>query len=144
VIRQLIVMGHLRADAERYGALVLTGSSRSVLRGETSVSFREDPTRVKAQRSRTQKPADVGPEDAGLWDALRACRQALASEQGVPAYVIFHDRTLREMLEHRPSNPTELLSVNGVGQAKLERYGERFLEVLADERQAAANPDVPA
>jgi ATP-dependent DNA helicase RecQ len=131
VIRQLIVMGHLRADADRYGALVLTESSRSVLRGETSVSFRDDPTRPKTHRRQSPQPAEVGPEDADLWDALRACRRELADEQGVPAYVIFHDKTLHDMLQRRPRNASELLSVSGVGQAKLERYGDRFLEVLA-------------
>jgi ATP-dependent DNA helicase RecQ len=130
VIRQLIVMGHLRADADRYGALVLTDSSRAVLRGESPVSFREDPTRPVTSRGSSRKSTDIRPEDADLWDALRACRSDLADEQGVPAYVIFHDKTLYDMLEQRPRNATELLSVNGVGQAKLERYGERFLEVL--------------
>jgi ATP-dependent DNA helicase RecQ len=133
VIRQLIVMGYLRADAERYGALVLTESSRTVLRGETPVSFREDPVKTKTHRSRSRQATDISPEDADLWDALKACRRDLADEQGVPAYVIFHDKTLHDMLQRRPRDATELLSVNGVGQAKLERYGQRFLEVLADQ-----------
>jgi ATP-dependent DNA helicase RecQ len=131
VTRQLIVMGHLRADAERYGALVLTESSRTVLRGETPVSFREDPVRTKTHRSRAPQATEVSPQDADLWDALRSCRRDLADEQGVPAYVIFHDKTLHDMLQRRPRNESELLSVNGVGRAKLERYGARFLEVLA-------------
>jgi ATP-dependent DNA helicase RecQ len=130
VIRQLIVMGHLKADADRYGALVLTDSSRAVLRGESPVSFRDDPVRPVTHRRTSRKSTEIRPEDADLWDALRACRSDLADEQGVPAYVIFHDKTLYDMLEQRPRNATELLSVNGVGQAKLERYGERFLEVL--------------
>jgi ATP-dependent DNA helicase RecQ len=132
VIRQLIVMGHLRADADRYGALVLTDSSRAVLRGESPVSFREDPARPVKSRGSSRQPAEIRPEDASLWDALRSCRSDLADEQGVPAYVIFHDKTLYDMLEQRPRNATEMLSINGVGQAKLERYGERFLEVLCD------------
>ena len=132
VIRQLIVMGYQRADAERYCALVLTESSRAVLRGETPLLFREDPTTQKSYGRKSRPPTEVGPEDADLWDALRACRRELADEQGVPAYVIFHDRTLQEMLQDRPRTSTEMLSVNGVGQAKLERYGERFLEVLTD------------
>ena len=92
----------------------------------------EDPARTKTHRGRAPQATDVSPEDAGLWDALRACRRDLADEQGVPAYVIFHDKTLHDMLQRRPSNEAELLSVNGVGQAKLERYGARFLEVLAE------------
>jgi len=132
VIRQLIVLSYLHADAERYGALVLTENSRAVLRGETSVLLRDDPVRPKAPRRRAPSLADVRAEDQDLWSALRACRRELADEHGVPPYVIFHDKTLHEMLAHRPRDAAELLSINGVGQAKLERYGERFLRVLAE------------
>ena len=131
VVRQLIVRGYLRADADRYGALVLTAGSREILRGETGVSFRKDPIRTKATRLKASQTTQIGPENAELWDALRACRRALAEEQGVPAYVIFHDRTLHEMMLLRPRDANELLAINGVGEAKLERYGKRFLEVLA-------------
>ena len=131
VVRQLIVKGYLRVDADRYGALVLTANSREVLRGETTVSFRNDPTRTKAPRRKTSPTTPIAPEDADLWNALRECRRILADEQGVPAYVIFHDRTLREMMLSRPRSANELLAINGVGEAKLERYGERFLEILA-------------
>jgi ATP-dependent DNA helicase RecQ len=138
VMRQLIVKGHLRADAERYGAVVLTQSSRGVLRGETPVRFREEPKRL-SRPSRPGRPLDdVGETDPQLWEALRSCRRELAEEHGVPPYVIFHDRTLREMMLLKPRNEAELLGINGVGQAKLERYGTRFLDVLqsADEGQA--------
>ena len=133
VVRQLIVKGYLRADAERYGALVLTPKSRKILRGEVPLSFRKDPARTKKTKRPTLAPAAVGAEDTDLWDALRACRRELADEHGVPAYVIFHDRTLHEMMLARPRNEGELLTINGVGQAKLERYGKRFLDVLAGE-----------
>jgi len=131
VVRQLIVMGYLHADAERYGALVLTPNSRAVLRGETPVLLREDPARPKTHRRQAPQPAEISAEDSDLWGALRACRRELADEHGVPPFVIFHDKTLREMLMRRPQDAAELLSINGVGHAKLERYGERFLEVLA-------------
>jgi len=131
VVRQLIVMGYLHADAERYGALVLTANSRAVLRGETPVLLREDPVRPKTHRRQAAQPAEISTEDSDLWVALRACRRELADEHGVPPFVIFHDKTLREMLMRRPQDAAELLSINGVGHAKLERYGERFLEVLA-------------
>jgi ATP-dependent DNA helicase RecQ len=130
VVRQLIVMGYLRANAERYGALVLTESSREVLRGETQISFRKDPERAKVPRRKAPELAAINPEDSELWESLRSCRRELADEQGVPPYVIFHDRTLREMLLLRPRTTAELLAINGVGQTKLDRYGERFLEVL--------------
>jgi ATP-dependent DNA helicase RecQ len=68
--------------------------------------------------------------DLPLWEALRECRQRLALEHGVPPYVIFHDSTLRQMLSDRPTNYAEFLELSGVGQAKLERYGEAFMDVL--------------
>ncbi len=132
VVRQLIVMGYLRADAERYGALVLTPTSRAVLRGETPISFREDPKDSRMPRRQAPQSADLEPEDPNLWEALRACRRLLADEHGVPPYVIFHDRTLREMMLLRPRTASDLLAINGVGQTKLDRYGNRFLEVLRE------------
>lgn len=148
VVRQLIVQEFLRADAERYGALVLTDRSRGLLRGETPVRFREDTakpvatprrgkaTKVAADETAADKsieiPVDpsIVDDNPELWEALRACRLTLATEHGVPPYVIFHDKTLREMLAHRPRDESELLAINGVGQTKLERYGARFLSVL--------------
>ena len=136
VARQLIVAGHLRSDAARFGALVLTETSRDVLRGETPLRFREDPKRpvVASRKSATERV--VADEDLGLWEALRACRQTLASEHNVPAYVIFHDKTLQEMLAYRPQTASAMLGISGVGQTKLDRYGEQFLSVLRDEPPA--------
>ena len=130
VARQLVVAGHLRADAARFGALVLTETSRGVLRGTTPLLFREDPKKpvVASRRSTTERV--VAAEDSDLWEALRACRQELANEHNVPAYVIFHDKTLHEMLAYRPRTASEMLGISGVGQTKLDRYGERFLSVL--------------
>jgi ATP-dependent DNA helicase RecQ len=130
VARQLVVAGHLRADAARFGALVLTETSRGVLRGTTPLLFRKDPKKpvVASRRSTTERV--VAAEDSDLWEALRACRQELANEHNVPAYVIFHDKTLHEMLAYRPKTASEMLGISGVGQTKLDRYGERFLSVL--------------
>lgn len=132
VARQLIVAGHLRADAARYGALVLTETSRAVLRGETPLEFREDPKKTVVAGKKTATERVVAAEDRELWDALRACRQELASEHNVPAYVIFHDKTLLEMLIYRPQTAGEMLGISGVGQTKMDRYGDRFLSVLQD------------
>mgnify|MGYP006453270271 CR=1 FL=1 len=74
--------------------------------------------------------AAVVTEDEGLWEALRDCRQMLAKEHEVPAYVIFHDKTLQEMLQYRPKTAAEMLDISGVGQTKLDRYGDRFLEII--------------
>ena len=136
VARQLIVAGHLRADAARFGALVLTESSRGVLRGTTPLQFREDPKRPVVASRKTATARVVAEKDLDLWEALRACRQALASEHNVPAYVIFHDKTLQEMLAYRPQTASEMLGISGVGQTKLDRYGDQFLSVLRDEPPA--------
>jgi ATP-dependent DNA helicase RecQ len=138
VFRQLVANGYLRADPEGYGALVLTEQCRSVLRGEEAMELRKDPERKDPERkaSRRSSAAKAGParsqhitEPAG-WEALRAKRKELADEQGVPPFVIFHDTTLQELLERRPATLDEMSQVSGVGAAKLERYGEIFLEVL--------------
>ncbi|TNE82601.1 MAG: ATP-dependent DNA helicase RecQ, partial [Gammaproteobacteria bacterium] len=76
--------------------------------------------------------------DQAGWEALRACRKELAEQQGVPPYVIFHDATLFDMLERRPGTLSDLAEVNGVGAAKLEKYGEIFLEALANLDQQEA------
>jgi ATP-dependent DNA helicase RecQ len=144
VARQLIVAGHLRSDAARYGALVLTETSRGVLRGETPLQFREDPKRAVVASKRLATERVVADEDLGLWEALRACRQTLASEHNVPAYVIFHDRTLQEMLAYRPQTASEMLGISGVGQTKLDRYGERFLSVLREDSEATVSLPGPA
>jgi ATP-dependent DNA helicase RecQ len=130
VIRQLIVRGLLKADAERYNALVLTEESRAALRGELRLDLREDPKKSPRLKSVATAASEVPEQDRDLWEALRACRQSLAAEHDVPPYVIFHDKTLREMLHIRPRNAADMLSISGVGQTKLDRYGERFLQVL--------------
>jgi len=132
VARQLIVAGHLRADAARFGALVLTDTSRGVLRGETPLLFRKDPKRTVVASRKIATAQVVAEKDIDVWEALRACRQELANEHNVPAYVIFHDKTLHEMLAYRPQTAAEMLGISGVGQTKLDRYGERFLSVLHD------------
>jgi ATP-dependent DNA helicase RecQ len=130
LLRQLIVKGYLRADADRYGALVLTKHSRAVLRGDVPVSFREETASSKANPKTRRRTEAAAPEDRELWEALRACRQRLAGEHGVPPYVIFHDRTLREMLANLPRCEADLLELSGVGRTKLERYGADFLDVI--------------
>ena len=130
LLRQLLVLGYVRVDYDGYGALILTEESRSLLRGETTVRVRED-IKPSTARSKSRRPAsDVAPSDAALWEALRECRRQLAGEHNVPPYVIFHDATLKQMAAERPRDLPALLTIGGVGQAKLARYGERFLAVL--------------
>jgi len=134
VFRQLVALGLLVADPARHGALRLTEDARGVLRGDRRITLREDTSRSKRRESRKPSvPKDFGDVTAAeleLWERLREVRKALADEQGVPAYVIFHDATLREMVAGRPQTLDEFGRISGVGASKLERYGERFLEVF--------------
>ena len=130
ILRQVLVQGYLRSEVHRFGALRLTGKSRALLRGEDRVQFREDVSarrQAKVARNESYTPA---PGDQPLWDALRECRSRLAKDAGVPAFVIFHDATLREMVRLRPKSLEELAAVHGVGQKKLDSYGATFLAVL--------------
>ena len=146
ILRQLMVQGRLHSDAERYGALRLTSRSWPLLKGEERIRLREDPSAKRATKTRAKTARalsyQVPAEEEPLWEALRDLRMALCREAGVPPYVIFHDTTLREMVRLRPSSPSELLAVQGVGETKLERYGEAFLEVLrehGDRERPSAN-----
>jgi ATP-dependent DNA helicase RecQ len=132
VMRQLIVQGYLRADPERFGALVLAEKSRVLLRGEVSVLLRKDVALTAPAKKVRAARADVAEADRDLWEALRGCRQQLASEHKVPPYVIFHDATLMQIMARRPRDEHELLGISGVGQAKLQRYGEAFLSVIRE------------
>lgn len=137
VFRQLVAAGYLATDVEAYGGLKLTELSRPVLRSEAEVWLRRDSelakNRVsKAGRSANAKAGYAAVSDDPLWLLLKEKRMALAKEQGVPPYVIFHDSTLLEMVNRKPQSLTDMAKISGVGQAKLERYGDAFLEVLED------------
>ena len=136
VFRQLVAQGHLLVDVEGHGGLHLSESAPAVLRGEVPVAFRGDTAPVKAERSRERRAAAAretlsAPEDEALWQALRALRLSLAQEQGVPPYVIFHDATMIDMVRQRPRDLAALSAIPGVGASKLERYGRKFLAVIA-------------
>lgn len=139
VFRQLLAAGLLASDAEGYGTLHLTASSRAVLAGKQAVCLREDakPARIARHRREGKAAKVAGAASLGieaheqvLWDALRKLRTELARAQGVPPYVVFHDATLLAMLRARPANADELAEVSGIGAAKLERYGRDFLAVI--------------
>ncbi len=136
VVRQLIVQGYLKSDQSRYGALVLTEKSRPLLRGEIELRLREDRKLKTGKKPRRDAAADLAPADQSLFETLRQRRKELADRLDLPPYVIFHDATLQQMAEHRPKTEAELLGINGVGEAKLERYGEAFLEIIAAEEAA--------
>jgi len=136
VLRQLVATGLLTVDPDGYGGLQLTDACRPVLKGEQTVSLRKDslPERSTSRRSGERPaPAQVDEADQPLWQALRACRKQLADEHGIPPFMVFHDKTLAEMLARRPSTLSEMSEVSGVGDAKLERYGAAFLAVFGDD-----------
>ncbi|AZM88008.1 MULTISPECIES: DNA helicase RecQ [Streptomyces] len=139
VVRQLLALGLLAVEGD-YGTLVLTEASGEVLGGRRTVQMRKEKTpaasRKKDSGSRSGKsarvPVDLPAEAVPVFDALRAWRAATAREQGVPAYVVFHDATLREIATLLPGTVEELSGVGGVGEAKLAKYGEGVIEALAD------------
>lgn len=131
IIRQLVARGLLDVDAQAYGGLKLNDSCRDILRGEQKIQLRRD-IKTSATTVARKQGVVVDSEDQSLWNALRSCRKRLAEEHGVPPYVIFHDATLREMLEFKPTTHEQLLSITGVGQSKLERFGDEFLAVIRE------------
>jgi len=136
VYRQLTAAGYLEADIAAYGGLKLTETARPILKGEQAIWLRRDATpekrASKAERSSRLKEAFEGANDDPLWLALKAKRMELAKEQSVPPYVIFHDATLIEILNQKPQDLNAMGQISGIGQAKLERYGEAFLVVIAE------------
>lgn len=131
VARQLLASGLLHADAQRFGGLTLTDAARPVLKGETILMLRRQEPRKKSKTPRSSPTYSTSSAaDDPLYEALRAWRSTLAREQGLPAYVILHDKTLRELAATEPSSMEALLQVNGIGETKAARYGTALLEVI--------------
>jgi ATP-dependent DNA helicase RecQ len=135
VFRQLLAAGLLHADAQAYGALKLTDAARPVLKGESLLHLRRQRKQKSALAGRHKTVAATqiagDPTLFALFDMLRAWRAEQAKVQGVPAYVILHDKTLHELAARQPANLDELLDVPGIGQAKAARYGTGLLEIVA-------------
>jgi ATP-dependent DNA helicase RecQ len=139
VVRQLLAQGLLAVQGE-YQTLALTAAGAEVLRGQRQVMLRQDaPTPKAARSSRGSGGAgaaaklaavELSPEQEAVFEELRAWRGATAKEQGVPAYVVFHDATLRAIAAAAPSSLGELAGISGVGESKLAKYGDGILEVL--------------
>ncbi|HAF45394.1 MAG: ATP-dependent DNA helicase RecQ [Sideroxydans sp. GWF2_59_14] len=137
VYRQLVAAGFINVDIEGYGGLKLTEAARPVLKGEQEVWLRRDAEPAKRKSSKAERgsrlrEAFAGANDDPLWLALKAKRTELSREQGVPPYVIFHDSTLLEILNRKPQTLDEMGQISGVGQAKLAKYGDAFLQVVED------------
>ncbi|MFD0271984.1 DNA helicase RecQ [Streptomyces sp. NPDC127106] len=154
VVRQLLAQGLLAVEGD-YGTLVLTDASGEVLGGRRTVPMRKETAPVASRATRKESgarsgkgarvPADLPTAAVPVFEALRAWRAATAREQGVPAYVVFHDATLREIATQLPTTAEELGTVNGVGEAKLAKYAEGILDTLAETgAETGAGPAQPA
>ncbi len=140
VYRQLVAGGYLRVDVDNYSALRLTEASRDLLRGDKTIRFRQDP---QEPRKKTAPPSAAKPgrgnrnaisfdhdADQNLWEALRTLRKELASEQGIPPFMVFHDATLKELVLRKPTNHAQLARTHGIGGQKLKNYGNAVLKLL--------------
>ena len=135
IIRQLFAADALEAASEEHGGFKLSAKGEAILLGQESIQLRKDPPKApKPARSKVGKgqdmPEGLDEEDGKLFAALRRKRLELAREEGVAAYVVFADRTLIELARERPLSLREMAGIYGIGTAKLERYGEAFLEVV--------------
>jgi ATP-dependent DNA helicase RecQ len=135
VYRQLLASGLISVDHGAFGALKLEPEARAVFKRERDVRFRTDrPTKGKASRnaspSSTNARSALEGSEMELFEALRVARRTIAKDLAVPPYLIFPDTTLVAFAKERPTTDDELLGISGVGQSKLERYGEAFLDVI--------------
>ena len=135
IFRQLIAAGYVESDVEGFGSLVLTPESKEVLQGKRKISFRHDPAPLNIKRSKSKtSPAEMADEDPAaesLFKALRQKRLEIAKRENLPPYVIFHDKTLQEMARLKPKNAEQFLQIQGVGESKLKKYGEEFMEITS-------------
>jgi ATP-dependent DNA helicase RecQ len=138
-LRQLVAMGHLQPDNEAFGALKLTETARGVLKGETEVMLREEAagSRIRAIRTKSRRGEITSPSteagkagDPTLLGALRAWRSQTARSRGVPAYVVLHDATIDGIATSRPTTLNELRGIPGIGDKKLEHYGDELIALV--------------
>ncbi len=133
VFRQLAAAGLVHVDMAEHGALQLTEAAREVLKGRRAVQLRRPAKRKTPSPSRSSATvSDLAPADEALFQLLRKWRSDTAREQSVPAYVILHDRTLRELAEVRPISLGQLSGISGMGSAKIEHYGEELLVLIRE------------
>jgi ATP-dependent DNA helicase RecQ len=131
VLRQLVAMGFAQVDHEAYGALKLSAAARPVLKGEQRISMRRTVARPRSTSRSRAAPAGLSAADGTLLTQLKAWRLAEARAQAVPAFVILNDKTLAEVARQRPGDNAALAHISGIGTAKLARYGDALLELVA-------------
>jgi ATP-dependent DNA helicase RecQ len=136
VLRQAIALGLVMVDHDAYGSLKLTDEARPVLRGERKVQLRQYQKPVKQKRQSTKPKgfveSDLSPVEQAIFEKLRWWRVETARKHNVPAYVIFHDATMREIAKIKPASLDDLRNVSGVGEKKLETYGEEIVALIAE------------
>jgi ATP-dependent DNA helicase RecQ len=139
VFRQLVAGGLLEVDLDGYGGMRLAGDAAQVLRGKRALELRHDPTPLRGPRRAKGAGAVLGglasDADRGLFEALRAKRRELAGANGLAPFMVFPDRTLIELAARKPADGAALKTIHGIGQAKRERWGEDFLQVIREFRQ---------
>lgn len=141
VFRQLVARRLLVVDADGYGALHLSKQCSAIFKGQESVWLRRYAGPTKTKTRGTSRPVasliDLSERDTELYEALRDLRRTLADKQGVPPFVIFHDKSLQQMAKKRPANKNELSEINGVGAKKLEQYADKFLTIIKQNQKIA-------
>jgi ATP-dependent DNA helicase RecQ len=130
LLRQLVALHLVEVDYETFNVLRLTQASRPVLRGEQRIELRRHVARPARTRRRAVSAPTMNAADTGLFERLRAWRADVAKAHGVPAYVVFHDGTLRAIAAARPQSPDDLRGISGVGAKKLATYGEALVELV--------------
>ena len=141
VFRQLVARGYLRVAPNSHGVLHLDDSCRPLLKGEQQIEMRQDKRKHESFRKRNDPQQKLDAEDYGLWNALKALRMQLSKEQDVPPYVIFHDATLMEMVMYRPLTHEQMGRLSGIGERKLDLYGDVFLEAIREDQQPEQEKD---
>jgi ATP-dependent DNA helicase RecQ len=136
VLRQLIAIGAVGVDAQAFNTLYLTEGSRAVLKGEVTVQLRESVSTPSTKRSRragvtAPAAANLGVDDQVRFINLKAWRAEVAREHNLPAYVIFHDATLADIARRSPQTLEDLQGISGIGEKKLQAYGEAVLRVIS-------------
>jgi ATP-dependent DNA helicase RecQ len=140
VFRQLVARNLLIPSAEGFGSLQITAKGRAFIKDKPTLSMRHHVKTAAAERLkrsvRKSAPTLASEADQGLYEDLKAARSALAKAQKVPAYVIFHDKTLIELARDKPHSLEAMLEVSGIGEAKLKRYGQSLLDVIVEHHNA--------
>jgi ATP-dependent DNA helicase RecQ len=136
LLRQLVAQNIVAVDSDRFNVLQLTDASRAVLRGEQRIELRIPSEPVRRRGRSRAATAGLGASLQPLFERLRQWRASVAKEHGVPAYVVFHDGTLRAIAEQRPQSLDALAEISGVGSAKLERYGSAVIGIVEEQSGA--------